>query len=583
MTDVASYRVQLRDGCDFAAVERRLDHIAGLGASHLYLSPILTAAPGSTHGYDVTDPTEIDPALGGRAGFEALARAAGARGLQVILDIVPNHMAFGLDTPWLCDVMRHGRGSRHAAVFDIDWEAGPLVLPWLTRPLHDAAAEGAVRVADGHLEVDGLRVPLRPDSAGTEGALDVQAAEALHREQHWRLVPWQLERDSITHRRFFSVTGLIGVRVEDEAVFRDTHDCVLSLIRDGLVQGLRVDHVDGLVDPGAYLARLRKAAPDVPVWIEKILVTGETLPAWPVAGTTGYEAAAVIGRMLTEPAGLGEIDRLWREGTGQEGDFHASVEEAKREVLTDELAAELRQLGGMAAAAAEAAGFVAGPEMLREALTELLVAFPRYRSYITDHASEDDRRLWRDSARRAAEQVRSAEVIDWIVDTILAVETEPARRLAQRLQQVTGALIAKAHEDTAGFRFNRYLAANEVGADPDLPVSPEADIRAFLEDRAAHWPRALTLGSSHDTKRSEDARARLIAMSHAPDAIAALWRDAAGLPDSDGLDANRRFYALQMALALWGEPDAAAARLKLPASQGVSAASLPGWRKARPT
>ncbi|WP_422072069.1 malto-oligosyltrehalose synthase [Tranquillimonas rosea] len=558
MSFVASYRVQLRDGLDFAGLAGRLDQIAALGVSHLYLPPILQAAPGSTHGYDVVDPTRIDPALGGREGFEALSRAAQERGLKLILDIVPNHMAFGPETPWLRDVLAHGQDSDRAAVFDIDWSAGPLALPWLTQPLGDAAEQGEVSVEGDTLWVGDLSVPLAPGSgAGLTGVPDRDAAELLHAGQHWRLMPWQLERDSITHRRFFSVTGLIGVRVEDEAVFELTHQCIFELAEAGLIHGLRVDHVDGLVDPGAYLRRLADRLPDIPVWVEKILVTNETLRDWPVAGTTGYEAAAVIGRALTRRDGGARIDRIWRNATGIEDGFHAFVEEAKREVLTDELAAELRQLCGLAERMAEAEGFLAGPEMLREALTELLVAFPRYRSYITDAADAEDAAIWRDSAARAGEHVRSSEVIDRIVAAVIAPQTPEARRLALRLQQVTGALIAKAHEDTAGFRFNRYLAANEVGADPDRPVCDDAEIRRFLQDRLDHWPHALTLGSSHDTKRSEDARARLIAMTHAPDALAELWHDAAALDGSDALDANRRFYALQAALALWGEPQAA--------------------------
>src|SRR6056297_470904 len=234
MTGVASYRVQLRAGMDFAGLERRLDAIAGLGVSHLYLSPILTAAPDSAHGYDVTDPTAIDPALGGREGFERLARAARARGLAVILDIVPNHMAFGLDTPWLLDVLRHGPGSAHAAVFDIDWAAGPLALPWLARPLAEAAEAGDVSIKDGALCVDGLRVPLAPVSAGgAAGRVGAEQALEIDGRQHWRLLPWQMERDSITHRRFFSVTALIGVRVEDADVFEKVHACVIDLAEAG--------------------------------------------------------------------------------------------------------------------------------------------------------------------------------------------------------------------------------------------------------------------------------------------------------------------------------------------------------------
>lgn len=557
MSRIATYRVQLRGGLDFAALEGRLDAIAALGASHLYLSPILTAAPGSTHGYDVTDPTTIEAGLGGRGGFESLSRAAQARGLRVIVDIVPNHMAFGLDTPWLVDVLEHGPDSAHGDVFDIDWTAGSLALPWLEASLVEMAEAGDVSVAGGHLTAGALTLPLAPGTAPeTDGPLDAEATTALQDQQHWRLLPWKLERDSITHRRFFSVTSLIGVRVEEARVFDATHAAILDLADAGLIHGLRVDHVDGLVDPGGYLARLTGRLPDIPVWVEKILVTGESLPDWPVAGTTGYEAAAVIDRVLTDTDGFVRIDALWRGETGAEGNFHAEVAAAKREVLTDELAAELRQLRGLAETLAAEEARPTGPEILREALGELLVAFPRYRSYIGAGAGQDDAALWREAADHAAAEVRDRDTIDWIVERILVADTDAARALAVRLEQVTGALIAKSHEDTAGFRFNRYLVANEVGADPDRPTTTQVEVQAHLEDRLARFPAALTLGSSHDTKRAEDTRARIAAMTHDPDAAETLWRDAAHLAGSDTLDANRRFYAFQVALGIWDAPDA---------------------------
>ena len=258
MIPVASYRVQLRDGLDFAGLQDRLPQIAALGVSHLYLSPILRAAPGSTHGYDVIDPTTIDPDLGGADGFRALSEAAQGQGLKIILDIVPNHMAFGLDTPWLVDVLRHGPASPHGPVFDIDWDAGPLALPWLPKPLSEHDADEIARDGDW-LRVGDLRLPLSPDTP------DGDDLDAILDVQVWRLLPWQLERDSITHRRFFSVTSLIGVRIEDRGVFNATHKAVFDLADAGLIHGLRVDHVDGLVDPGGYLRQLADRLPGLPI------------------------------------------------------------------------------------------------------------------------------------------------------------------------------------------------------------------------------------------------------------------------------------------------------------------------------
>lgn len=550
----ASYRIQLRGGVDFAAVRERLDYIAGLGVSHLYLSPIFVAAAGSTHGYDITDPTRIDPALGGLDGFRALAQAARARGLGIILDIVPNHTAFTLENPWLRDVLRHGAASRHAAAFDIDWQAGPLVLPFLPEPFEKLLAEGAFAVRDGLWQFGDLRLPLAP---GSDPGQDLRA---LHEAQHWRLVHYELERDGITHRRFFNVTSLIGMRVEDPAVFDATHALILDLVRRGLVQGLRVDHVDGLADPGAYLRRLRAALPDTPVWVEKILVGDEALPDWPCTGTTGYESGRLIARLLTDAAGLARLDRIWRDTTGATADFRDVLQQAKLDVLEHELAAERRQLRDMAAAAAQGSALAEpGPESLREAVTALLVAMPRYRTYLDDGADPRDAEILRAAADRAAQGLRGRTVLDLLVSLMLEPPNEAARALARRFQQVSGALLAKAQEDTAGFRWARYLAANEVGAEPDEPTITEREANDAL---ARGRPGDMVAVSTHDSKRSGDARMRLAAISHDPEAFRALYQAASALPEAADVAPEWRWYALQSALALWqGDAGSAAPRL----------------------
>ena len=524
---LATYRIQLRDNVDFAEIERHLPYLSGLGVSHLYLSPIFAASTGSTHGYDITDPTRVDPALGGREGFERLARAAIGRGLGIILDIVPNHTAFTLENPWLLDVLRHGPDSRYARHFDIDWQAGPLVLPFLPEPFEKMLADGAFSLRDGFWCFGDVQVPLADDSAPRDDL------RALHDRQHWRLVQSDMERDSITHRRFFNVTSLIGMRVEDPAVFDDTHALILDLVRAGLVHGLRVDHVDGLADPAAYLDRLHKAVPDTPIWVEKILVGDEAMPpGWPVLGSTGYEAARLIARLLTDPQGIERLDALWREATGIQTGFREELTQAKLAVLDNELAAERRQLRDMAAAAAEGSQDIeAGPETLREAVTALLVAMPRYRSYVTDRAGDEDRALLARLADDAAQGLRSRATVDLLAGLMADPPTDAARRFVVRFQQVSGALLAKAQEDTAGFRWTRYLAANEVGAEPDEPCVAEAEANAFL---AARQPGAMTLVSTHDTKRSADSRMRIAAISHLPDAFADLDRATARIEVADG-------------------------------------------------
>lgn len=555
---LATYRIQLRDGVDFARVKTLLPYLRGLGVSHLYLSPIFLASTGSTHGYDILDPTRIDPVLGGRDGFEDLARAAQAHGLGIILDIVPNHTAFTLENPWLLDVLRHGQASRFARHFDIDWDAGPLVLPFLPEPFEKMLADGAFSAGDGEWRFGDVSLPLSGDDDPVDAAEDLRA---LHDRQHWRLVHSDLERDGITHRRFFNVTSLIGIRVEDRAVFDDTHALILDLVRSRLVQGLRVDHIDGLADPCTYLHWLADELPGTPVWVEKILVGHETLsPEWQTVGTTGYEAARLIARLLTDADGIGTLDGLWRQATGIDTDFRSELRQAKLDVLDNELAAERRQLSQMAATATQGSPVAEpGPESLREAVTALLVATPRYRTYVTDTARPEDRDLLRAIADEAAQGLRSRAVVDLLVDLMISPETDAARAFVRRFQQVSGALLAKAQEDTAGFRWTRYLPANEVGAEPDEPTAAPDEANDFLARRR---PSDMTLVSTHDTKRSGDSRMRIAAISHRPDVFGALYDKACALSSAGAVEPRWRWYVVQSALAIWaGDVDHAADRL----------------------
>ncbi|MCZ4262627.1 malto-oligosyltrehalose synthase [Limimaricola sp. G21655-S1] len=553
----ATYRLQLREGVDFDTARRLVPYLAGLGISHLYLSPIFTAASGSTHGYDVTNPAEIDPCLGGRAGFEALAEAARAAGLGVILDIVPNHTAFHLENPWLRDVLRHGQDSRYARHFDIDWAKGRLVLPFLGQPFDEMLEAGAFRLEEGdegpQLATEHFAVPMSQGTLPSEEMRrDPEAIRDAHAAQPWRLTHWEYERDGVTHRRFFNVTGLIGMRVEDEAVFEEMHALLFELLDKDLVQGIRLDHIDGLADPAAYLRRLRERVGDTPIWIEKILTGDETVPAsWPIQGTTGYEAARAISRILTDAEGLARLDESWRRETGREGSFHDALKTAKHEVIRQELAAELHQLIDMArSAVGPEDSLETGDEALREAIIALLVAFPRYRTYFAEgEAPSDEERALMDSVTaEAGEGLRTDATVKRIAGFITDPETPEERALQVRFQQVTGALLAKAHEDTAGFRWNRYIAANEVGADPDESTITPEELSGWLQRRA---PTEMTLTSTHDTKRSEDARMRLVAISHLPEAFLALWEHSEDVDGAHDIDPNLRWYILQTLLAMW--------------------------------
>ncbi len=556
----ATYRLQFRAGMDFGRAVALVPYLDALGVSHLYASPLFTATPGSSHGYDVTDPTEIDPVLGGRAGLERLSAALKARGMGLVLDIVPNHMAFAPQTPWLRDVLRRGEDSRFARHFDLDTGRERLRLPWL--PDHFEVLADGMSVEedpDGPVLVAGdLRVPLAATAsldAARRGASG-DAIRRLHAEQPWRLVHWRTEQDALTHRRFFNVTGLVGVRVEDAQVFEDTHALLFDLVDGGIVDALRIDHVDGLADPADYLARLRARLPDTPIWVEKILSEGEDLPRWPIEGTTGYEVSRLIGRLVLDADGRDRIAAAYSEATGRDAPVLEVFARAKRQILTEDLAAELWSLHGMlgAIAAEDPVGVEWGPEALRQAIVELVAAFTRYRTYMGDRVSEDDRRVISRAAEAAVAANPTPGAIPFLAEALMRDGPLP-RALRVRFQQVTGAVIAKAQEDTAFYREVPLLSANEVGGEPDDGALAADAFHAAMAARARDWPRAMTLTSSHDTKRSEDARMRIAAVTHDPDAFLAFARVVEEEPGDVG--PNLRWYLAQTVLAMAGEPDLA--------------------------
>ncbi len=536
----STYRLQFRDGMTFDGAVALVPYLDRLGISHLYASPLFTARPGSAHGYDITDANEVDPVLGGRAGLERLAEALQARDMGLVLDIVPNHMAFDLSNPWLRDVLRHGQASRYATHFDIDWSAGRIVLPFLTEEFADAGDIAVAADADGPVMVCGdLRVPLDP------ATLPESDMARLHDAQAWRLTHWHEGLHGLTHRRFFNVTELIGMRVEEPQVFDDLHGLTFDLVDSGLVQALRVDHVDGLADPGEYLRRLRARLPDTPIWVEKILTGDESLRDWPVQGTTGYVAARAFAQVLTDGVGAAALERAYAAFSGRDDDFSAVVTDAKEHVVTDLLQGELEQLTDLAIAAC-------GPLAdAREALTRMLIATPRYRTYLSDRIPRArDRRMVAQIARLAGGGADVAAMAAVLLDG----SGEEADRFRVRIQQVTGAAIAKAQEDTAFFRHVALLSANEVGAEPDAPSLELEEFHAVMAKRADAMPHGLTLTSSHDTKRAEDARLRIAAITHDPAPFLAF---AKGLRAAAGaIDPNVVWYVAQTALALAGEADA---------------------------
>lgn len=495
-------------------------YLKRLGISHLYASPIFTATSGSTHGYDVTDFNEIDPAIGGMDGFQRLCAALKDAGLGMILDIVPNHMAASVENAWWADMLKHGQKSRYASYFDIDWNER-VTLPILGKPFDNALADGDLRLQrdpqSGELVISYLEttLPLEPQSTGGIVGIpsDTASISRLHDLQHWRLTHWKEAAKHLSYRRFFEVTGLVGLRVEDEAVFADCHRLVLDLVRSGDVDGLRIDHIDGLADPAAYLDRLRaETGPETFIVVEKILGRGESLPEnWPVEGTTGYEFIAALSAIYIDGDGLRDLGAAYGAISPETADFAAGLRAAKKRMVERNFEGEVSRLVRLAG--------ITRPEVegskLAAAIQELLIAFPVYRTYGRAREMQaTDSRLLSEIASKAGDKLSDREALDAVAR--LVGNASPSEEFQRRFQQLSGPIMAKAMEDTLFYRHNRLLAANEVGGEPGEPPGGINAFHQLMQERAELQPHGLSATSTHDTKRGEDARARLYALSEDP-------------------------------------------------------------------
>ena len=533
----ATYRVQFRNGMTFDRAGALAPYLRRLGISHLYASPIFKAAPGSTHGYDVTDANEIDPAIGGRDGFDRMIGALRAEGLGLILDIVPNHMAASLENTWWRDVIEFGEQSRFARHFDIDWSRR-LTLPFLGDSFERVLAAGDLSVkADPRSGKPALAYfdnfyPMTPDSyAGRESAVlqisDKAGIARLHDQQPYRLMSWRDAASDLSYRRFFEITGLVGLRVEDDMVFDDAHRLVLELVRDGMVDGLRVDHIDGLADPASYLHRLRsKTGPACYITVEKILGHGERLPRdWPVAGTTGYEFISSVGQALVDTTGLSELRDAYARSTGASVDLKQELREAKLLMVDKNFAGEFSALLALALeiSSKEPPHPSLADSALRRGLRELLVAFPVYRTYGSFRGLPPESRSMLDQVLGAVRREPGDADLETVAFIARILKEDDARfasaaalEFRTRFQQLTGPLMAKSLEDTLFYRHNAVLALNEVGAEP-MPRSFSVErFHAEMSERLATQPDGLSATSTHDTKRGEDARARLYSLTEAP-------------------------------------------------------------------
>ncbi len=536
----ATYRLQLQPDFPFDAAAAAVPYLASLGVSHLHLSPVLEAVPGSLHGYDVVDPARVRGELGGEEGLRALARTAREHGLGLIVDIVPNHMAMSpRHNHALWEVLREGPKSPYARWFDIDWEAGggQLLVPVLGAPLGEVLDQ--LRVDGDVLRYHEHAFPLR------DGTADLPLPQLLD-AQWYRPVWWRLARTELNYRRFFSISELIGVRVEDPEVFEATHATILRLLREGVIDGLRVDHPDGLADPGTYLRRLHEASGGRWTVVEKILADGERLPAaWPVAGTTGYDALRHVDGLLTDPAGYGELLGHYRRFAAPQpdrgGDWAGTVRRAAYRVLTHELATELDRLTRLThrlcAGAPEAVLRDRAPWALRTALVELLVRLEVYRPYGTADAASVVTGEAAAEARRAFAVPEEAGAVDVVRDLVLGRYGDGADRVEfrTRFAQTASALRAKSVEDTAFYRYVPLLSATEVGGDPGRPALSPEEFHTYCARVQRDWPTTGTVVSTHDTKRSADVRAALTVLTQCParwaDVVAHLTRTGEQAPD----------------------------------------------------
>jgi (1->4)-alpha-D-glucan 1-alpha-D-glucosylmutase len=650
----ATYRLQFHKGFTFDDAVKIVPYLARLGISHVYSSPIQTAAPGSTHGYDIVDHATINPELGGEEGFRRLSDAIKEHGLKLLLDIVPNHMGVGgQDNGWWLSVLEWGRLSPVADAFDIDWERpgadGKLIVPSLgglygevlergelqlkfdpdegsfsvwhwehrfpicptTYPvvldhalaaLNDAAKAGEIRTLNERLRsmagqasslkalppaAEGLKRQLAQAVAATPAlrkAIDnavtaingtpdhPESFNTLHRlleAQSYRLSYWRVASSDINYRRFFDINTLAGMRVEIPKILEQTHELIFRLVDEGLIHGLRIDHIDGLADPEGYTRALQaKVGPGFYVVVEKILEPGEELRPWPVAGTSGYDVLNIIDGVLVDNQAGDTLERLYREASGLAGSYEELLEQAKVEITEKNFASELEVLVSdiktIADASRRTRDYTAFA--LRRALVEIIAAFPVYRSYLGEgEPVPEDIRLIEETiaAAKGASALPDRTVHDFIASVLLgrieAKDADDIRRFRRRFQQLTGPVMAKSLEDTLFYRYGRLIALNEVGGDPGhFGLTPDA-FHGLNADRARNWPHAMIATTTHDTKRGEDARARLMALSEMPEEWSKaldLWRETVSpyltqIDDASAPDANDQVILLQALLGAW--------------------------------
>ncbi len=576
----ATYRLQLHPSFDFDRAIEVLDYVAELGASHCYFAPYLTATRGSSHGYDVVDPARVREDLGGEAGHARLCAALKARGLEQMVDVVPNHMGIDSDdNAWWWDVLEKGPTSPFAHFFDIEWNAdldGKVVLPILPSEEGTALASGHVRLGRNEqgkvvVLVGERALPLCEASfssgleacsdAGTDSWMQrvngypIELAQLLEK-QFYKLVYWRTGLGIVNYRRFLDISSLAAIRVEDAHVFQSTHRRILDWVRDGLVSGIRVDHPDGLTDPEGYFQALRKAAPEAWIVGEKVLSPGEWLPEnWAVDGTTGYDFLNLINGLFVDPNGAEGMDAALEAFLGRTPPTFGTIcSESKRLVLNDLLQPEINRVVRLLQKRTQDSNASIEVEQTRRAVLELALALDVGRSYARpgkELSAQEQADLDRAAARATAECPELDHAIARVVDQLSHV---PVDELCLRFQQLTCAAMAKGIEDTALYRYGRLTSLNEIGGNPERFGHSLREFHQYCARATMAQPLSLLSTSTHDTKRAEDTRLRISALSEIPSAWQAAvqtWSELNANLADPLLDKGTEYLLYQTLVGTW--------------------------------
>lgn len=516
-----------------------MPYLNQLGISHIYASPIFQARKGSSHGYDITDPNEINFELGGKEAFEEASAEAFALGLDWLFDIVPNHAAYSPQNKLLNDVLEKGVNSAYSGFFDVDWNhpspklKGKLLAPFLPQPLHECLKQKQVELAfNGNFKIrySGLEFPVNA-STTTELQKDTSIEQALQRyntdpnllgkllsKQKYSLAEWKTALKHINYRRFFDIVDLIGLQMENAEAFEQTHRLIFDIANSGAFSGLRIDHIDGLNQPEQYLQTVRKRLPNTYLLVEKILTDTEQLPAsWPIEGTTGYDFLNAVNKVFVQQENEPQTTAFYGQFTGNTQAFSNLLYNCKRHVVKTYFLGDARNLTRVIIAALTRVGYTQlfSRSKMVHMIVGLLSCFPIYRTYLSQ-TNQDDK-PFRVALIAAADRMPHLLAEFSAITHLLDRQDSPQVLYAlMRFQQFTGAVMAKGFEDTLLYRYNRLLSLNEVGSNPSQFGCSINDFHRFNQTRQQHWPLTLNATSTHDTKRGEDVRARLNVLSEIP-------------------------------------------------------------------